>query len=69
MAKSSMFQYAALWHPNKKQEEEGMKSKLIVEIKTILCVDQKEAGLRAVMEIPAEYKDQLDQVELLIRPF
>jgi len=70
MSKSKLFQYAVLWHPTEKQEkEEGLKSKLIVEPKTVLAVDQASASMTAVMEIPSEYKTQLDQIEVALRPF
>lgn len=70
MTKQKLFQYAVLWHPTDKQEkEEGLKSKLISEPKTILAVDQNSAAMSAAMEIPTEYKTQLDQVEICIRPF
>lgn len=65
-----MFQYAVLWHPTEKQEkEEGLKSKVIVEPKIILAIDQNGAGMSAAMNIPNEFKDQLDQIEIALRPF
>ncbi len=70
MAKSKLFQYAILWHPTEKQEkEESVKSKVIVEPKTILSADQNGAAMAAAMEIPTEYKTQLDQIEVVLRPF
>lgn len=68
--KSKLYQYAALWHPTEKQiKDEGLKSKLIVEPKTVLSADEKSAAMTAIMDIPQEYKNQLDQVEMLVRPF
>jgi hypothetical protein len=70
MSKSKLFQYAVLWHPTEKQEkEEGLKSKVLVEPKTVLAIDQASASMAAVMEIPNEYKTELDQIEVAIRPF
>lgn len=70
MTKSKLFQYAVLWHPTEKQEkEEGLKSKVIVEPKTVLAVDQSSANMSAIMDIPSEYKTQLDQIEVALRPF
>ena len=70
MNKSKLFQYAVLWHPTEKQtKEEGLKSKLIVDITTILSSDQQSVMMTAAMSIPAEYKDQLDQIEIAVRPF
>ena len=64
-----LFQYAFLWHPNKKEVEEGLKSKIVVPLTTILAADIQKAGMMAGMAIPAEYKDSLDQIEIAIRPF
>lgn len=70
MTKSKLFQYAVLWHPTEKQEkEEGLKSKVIVEPKTVLAVDQASANMSAIMDIPSEYKTILDQIEVALRPF
>jgi hypothetical protein len=70
MSKQKMFQYAVLWHPTEKQEkEEGLKSKVVVEPKTILANDQASANMSAAMNIPSEYKEQLDQIEIALRPF
>lgn len=70
MAKSQLFQYAVLWHPTDKQaKDEDKKSILIVEPKFILAENDKTLGMRAAMELPAEYKDQLGQIEICVRTF
>jgi len=70
MTKQQLFQYVILWHPTDKQEkEEGLKSKVIVELSTILSVSQHSASMAAAMNIPVNYKEQLDQVEVAVRPF
>ena len=57
MTTSKLFQYAILWHPTEKQvKDEGLKSKVLVEPKTILAVDQNGAAMAAAMEIPADKK-------------
>jgi len=53
MSKSKLFQYAVLWHPTEKQEkEEGLKSKVLVEPKTVLAIDQASASSATDREIP-----------------
>ena len=70
MSKSKLFQYAIIWHPTKKQiEDDGAKPKLVKELSIILASDEKSVLMSAAMDIPAEYKDQLDQVEIVVRPF
>ena len=70
MKKSQLFQYAILWHPTEKQsKDDGLKSKILVETKLILAESQASALMAASMEIPADKKTELDQVEIIIRPF
>lgn len=70
MANSKLFQYAILWHPTEKQvKDDGAKSKVLVEPKTILAADQNSAAMAAAMEIPADKKNELDQIEIALRPF
>jgi len=70
MANSKLFQYAILWHPTEKQtKDDGLKSKVLVEPKTILAIDQNGAAMAAAMEIPVENKSELDQIEIVLRPF
>ena len=70
MNSPQLFQYAILWHPNDKQKkEENLKSTILKELTTILAADEKSAFLSAGMEIPLEYKDELYQVQIAIRPF
>lgn len=70
MTKSKLFQFAIIWHPTEKQvKDESKKSKVIVDLKTILSSDQNSALMAASMEIPSDYKDQLDQIEIAIKSF
>ena len=70
MSKSKLFQCAIIWHPTEKQvKEDGTKSKLVKSLETILATDEKSVLMAAAMSIPAEYKDQLEQVEIVVRPF
>ncbi len=69
IVKERMFQYAVLWHPSKEQSKEGQKSKMIVEPKIILGSDDKAVGMKAIKAIPAEYDEQLDQIEVVVQAF
>lgn len=65
-----LFQYAILWHPTEKQaKEDGLKSKVLVGTRMILAADKKTAEIEAAMEIPAEKKGEIDQIEIIIVPF
>lgn len=69
MIKEKLFQYAILWHPTESESKEGLKSKTLKDVETVLSKDQNSILMRASMEIPSEYKDKLDQIEIAIRPF
>lgn len=67
--RNKLFEFAVLWHPNEKETKEGLKSKIIVPKETTLAKDIAEVNLKVAMGIPGEYKDTLDQVEIVVRPF
>jgi len=67
--KQKLFQYAVIWHPNDAQLKEGQKSKILVNLDTLLANDQNAAFLAAARKIPETYSESLDQVEIAIRPF
>jgi len=70
MSTPKLFQYAILWHPTKKQvEDESKKSCVLVQPTTILSTDSNSAAITAPMSIPQEYKDQIDQIEVCVKPF
>jgi hypothetical protein len=50
-------------------KEEIAKSKLIVDITNVLSADSQSVMMTAAMAIPAEYKEELDQIEIAVRPF
>lgn len=69
MSKPRVFQYLIMWHPTDAQKKEGSKSKIITEPTTILAVDEKSATLSAAISIPDQCKLDLDQLEIVVRPF
>lgn len=66
--KQKLFQFAVLFHEKKANKEE-IKSKEVVGIKTILATDEKVALLQIAKQIPDQYSDKLQDIEILIRPF
>ena len=70
MTTAKLFQYAILWHPTEKQvKDEGLKSKVLTELTTILAQDQSTASMSAAMKVPVDKQNELDQIEIVIRPF
>ncbi len=67
--KARLFQYAILWHPNEAETKAGEKSKVLVQPATMLAADVNGANMAAAMEIPKDYKEKLDQIEIAMRPF
>jgi hypothetical protein len=66
--RSQLFEYIILWHPTE-DSKEGAKSLVIKPATTSLAIDATQARTEAAMNIPSEYKDHLDQVEIIVRPF
>jgi len=72
MANLKLYQYAILWHPKKNEKGEDKKeekTKLLIEPTTVLATNDQVAQMIAVKVIPDEYSDQLDQIDIAIRPF
>lgn len=64
-----LFEYAIIYKPTSKEAEKGVEAKLVVAPKTLLADTQQNALLLAAREIPKEYLNKLNQVEVAIRPF
>lgn len=70
MNKAKLFQYVVIWNPTEKQvKDESLKAKVIVNVTDILSDNLESVKMSAAMNIPSEYKDQLDQIEIAVRPF
>lgn len=70
MAKGRLFEYAVIFHPKPaKKDEEAPPSEVIVDVKRVLCTDEKAAAMLAARAIPEAYADKLDNVEIAVRPF
>jgi len=67
--KKRLFQFAVLWHPTKDEYDSGAKSSVILDLSTILASDEAEAKIFISKQIPDDYDDLLDQLEIIIRPF
>ena len=67
--KSRLFEYAILLHPLAGRDEKQYPSELLVGPVTVLATDESKALILAAREIPAEYLERLDEVEIAVRPF
>ena len=69
LVKEKLFEYTVIWHPTKEESKAGKRSEVIVKSTTILGADDKGVGMKAIKAIPTTYDNQLDQVEVVVRPF
>jgi hypothetical protein len=68
----SIFEYAVLFHPKPKKVGDDTvtdPSIIIVDLKRVVAQTDNEVAIKAAREIPEEYLDKLEQVEIAIRPF
>lgn len=68
-----LFQYAILYTGKiTKADEEagkGPEFRILKDITTVAARDEREVLLKAAKEIPEDYSDKLDRVEVAVRPF
>ena len=69
MAKLKLFQTAILFHPNEEETKKGENSKIVREPKYLLAKDEKSAAMKANLDIPDEYHEKLDQIEVIVVNF
>lgn len=62
MSKQKVFQYLVIF-----QDEE--KPKFIVPLTTVLAKDERSLTLKVAREIPEKYVEELDKVEIVVKPF
>lgn len=65
--KLRLFQYVVLLHPAK--DDDKVKTTFIVEPTMKLAKDERSLSMAIAKEIPEDHVDNLDNVEILIRPF
>ncbi len=64
-----LFEYAVIFHPNKDERKDGRIDEILIQPKSVLANDDKQAFMKAVREIPEDYSDKLDRIEVAVRPF
>lgn len=72
--KKRLFQYAVLHHVTTSEEKDSkgcstVNTEVLVEPKTLLAKNEKEVGMRVARELPDNVMDDLDNVEIIVRPF
>jgi len=65
-----LYEVALIKRPTKKEAEDGQEETLILPPTPVIAVDERSAGVRAVMSQKAAIQDgDLARVEVLVRPF
>ncbi len=73
MAKGKLFEYAILYHPGQTKADrdagQDTKSVILKPPTTVIAGDETAVRTIAAREIPQDYLDKLDKVEVVVRPF
>jgi len=69
MEKTRLFQYAIIYDPTNDEAKEGKKPVLVKDVTTLLAKDEKSALILVSREIPQEYLDKLERLNIAIKPF
>ena len=70
---SKLFEYAIIHHPKTVKDAAGNETQgadVLVKPPTfLLAKGDEEVAMRAAREIPEQYLDKLEEVEICVRPF
>ena len=70
MARLSLFTYHVILHPEEVKEGEKQEdSKLIIKPTTVLAKDEQSLAFKVTREIPEEYVEKFERIEIGIAPF
>ena len=72
MEQKKLFQYSVILHEYEITEKDGKKyvdSKLIIEPKFVLSKSEKDLVFKITREIPEEFAEDPDNVQILVRAF
>lgn len=61
-----VFEYVVIFNP---KEDNKAKAKIIVNPTVVLAENKEAASMKAVREIPEEFVNELDSVQVIVRNF
>jgi hypothetical protein len=65
-----LYEYAVIIQPKLDKDGETVeKGEVIVPVTTMLAKDESQVNLAAARQIPEEFTDKLDRVQVVVRPF
>lgn len=65
--RKKLFEVAILLH--EELDDSSVKSEILRQPYVVLAENEREVTLRAAREIPEQYMDNLEDVEVVVRPF
>jgi len=69
LVKEQLYQYTVLRHPTEAQAKEGQVTEVIVELSTEQAKSDDVLFRKLLRNIPDKYESELDQIDIVIRPF
>ncbi len=69
MALAKLYQYVVFIRPTEDEAKAGQIGKVIVEPTTILSINEQAASIMASRAIPQDFINQIDRIEVAVRPF
>ncbi len=68
-----LFEYAIIYRKRqtKDERESGARPQVVIvqDVKRTIAADEREVLIAAAREIPADYLDKLDCIDIAVRPF
>lgn len=61
-----VFEYVIMFNPKDNKKE---KAKLLTQVSQVLATSKENATILAAREIPKDYLDRLEEVQVAVRPF
>lgn len=66
---SKLFEFCIIKHPSDKEMEDGAAASILVMPTVVLASDESKAMVKAARAIPEEEINNLDNLEICLRPF
>lgn len=67
--KLNLYQYCMLLHPKEKDGEFEGETTMLIEPRTVLAKDEKQAAIKIARKIPDNQMENLDRIDIVVRPF
>lgn len=69
MNTQKLFMYVVVLNPTAKEQEDGIRPKVISKLEVMFADNDAQVRVKAAMDIPEEYRNKQEQIEILVRNF